>query len=72
MSGIEGGFKVIQMEMEELHVLSLTTLKEPPPLSPNRPCSPPDNLGDRETASLGTGNLKKGPESWRDSSKGPL
>lgn len=53
------------MEMEELHVLPLTTLKEPPPLSLYRPCSPPHNSGDRERqqASLGTGNLEKGTES---------
>lgn len=60
------------MEIEELHVLLLTTLKDPPPLSPNSTCSPPHNSGDRERqqASLGTGNLEKGPESWRHSSKG--
>lgn len=71
--GIAGGFTVIQMEREELHVLSLTTVKEPPPLSPYRPRSPPHNSGDRERqqASLATGNLEKRPESWRDSSEGP-
>lgn len=57
-----GGFTIIQMEMKELHVLLLITLKEPPPCIPNRP---PHNSGDRERqqASLGTGNLEKGPKS---------
>lgn len=78
--GIVGGFMVIQMEIEEFHVLSLTFLyvsilhwRNLLPLSPNRPCSPPHNHGDRERDSRlfwPQRSMKRG-QSWSESSEEP-